>query len=80
MKNHSKKEKHLAKIVNYRECVISFQTLIKALKINLSNNHLPEQFLLLCAAVIFKNLLVTGSLSLLHSVFANEYWCIEIDG
>ena len=46
MWNHSKKEKDLAKIVNYIECIISFQSHIEALKINLSNNHLPEQFLI----------------------------------
>ena len=43
--NHSKKENDLAKIVNYMEYVSSFQSHIKALKINLSKNHLPEQFL-----------------------------------
>ena len=32
------------------------------------------------AAVIFKKLVVTRSLSLFHSVFANKYWCSEIKG
>ena len=44
MWNHLKKEKDLAKIVSYIECIIWFQSHIKALKINLSNHHLPEQF------------------------------------
>ena len=37
-----------------------------------------SSFQRLCAAVIFKKLLVTHSLSLFLSVFANKYWCSEI--
>ena len=36
-----------------------------------------SSFQLLCAADIFKKLLVTGSLSSFHTVFANKYWCSE---
>ena len=35
------------------ECIISFQSHIKALKVNLPNNNLLSNFQLLCAAVIF---------------------------